>query len=156
MATLVWPSTPVVKCSVALAGMVELRWMILATTPPSASMPSESGVTSSSSRSSVAAEPPARICACTAAPSATTSSGLSSVWGFLPRALRLKSSSTKVADGGDPRRAADEDDFVDGIRRQLRILQRLLHRACGAGDDGRDQLVELRAGDFAGVAFSIG
>ena len=31
MATLVWPSTPVVKCSVALAGMVELRWMILAT-----------------------------------------------------------------------------------------------------------------------------
>jgi hypothetical protein len=49
MATLVWPSTPVVKCSVAEAGMVELRWMILATTPPSASMPSESGVTSSSS-----------------------------------------------------------------------------------------------------------
>jgi hypothetical protein len=54
MATLVWPSTPVVKCSVAEAGMVELRWMILATTPPRASMPSESGVTSSSSRSSVA------------------------------------------------------------------------------------------------------
>ena len=54
MATLVWPSTPVVKCSVALAGIVELRWMIRATTPPSASMPSESGVTSSSSRSSSA------------------------------------------------------------------------------------------------------
>ena len=33
MATLVWPSTPVVKCSVAEAGMVELRWMTRATTP---------------------------------------------------------------------------------------------------------------------------
>ena len=43
------------------------------------SMPSESGVTSSSSLLSTA---PDRIAACTAAPSATTSSGLSSVWGF--------------------------------------------------------------------------
>ena len=55
MATLVWPSTPVVKCSVAEAGMVELRWMILATTPPRASMPRESGVTSRRRRSLVVA-----------------------------------------------------------------------------------------------------
>ena len=34
ISTLVWPSTPVVKVSLALAGMVELRWMIFETTPP--------------------------------------------------------------------------------------------------------------------------
>ncbi len=100
MATLVWPSTPVVKCSVAEAGMVELRWMILATTPPRASMPRESGVTSSRSRSSVAADAPARMLAWTAAPRATTSSGLSSVCGFLPRAERPKSWSTSVRTAG--------------------------------------------------------
>ena len=100
IATFVWPSTPVVKCSVAEAGMVELRWMIFATTPPSASMPSDSGVTSSSSISSVAAEPPARMLACTAAPSATTSSGLSSVCGCLPRAASSKSSLTSCCTRG--------------------------------------------------------
>ena len=71
-----------------------------ATTPPSASMPSESGVTSSSSISSVAFDAPARMSACTAAPSATTSSGFSSVCGFLPRALRWKRSSTSWRTAG--------------------------------------------------------
>ncbi len=100
MATLVCPSTPVVKCSVAEAGIVELRWMMRATVPPSASMPSESGVTSSSRISSVVFEAPARMSACTAAPSATTSSGLSSMWGFLPRAERLKRLSTSWRTAG--------------------------------------------------------
>ena len=40
-------------------------------------MPSDSGVTSSNSISLVASEPPERMLACTAAPSATTSSGFS-------------------------------------------------------------------------------
>src|ERR1700733_8301027 len=61
--------------------------IIFATPPPSASIPSESGVTSSSSKSSVAADPPARICACTAAPSATTSSGFSSICRVFPLAF---------------------------------------------------------------------
>ena len=37
------------EVSVADAGIVELRWMSFETTPPMVSMPSDSGVTSSSS-----------------------------------------------------------------------------------------------------------
>ena len=63
--------------------------------PPSVSMPSDSGVTSSSSMSVM---PPARICACTAAPSATTSSGLSWLCGVLPKSscTRRRTSGTRV------------------------------------------------------------
>ena len=55
--------------------------MIFDTTPPIVSMPSESGVTSSSSISRL---PVTRMSACTAAPSATTSSGFSSLCGVRP------------------------------------------------------------------------
>ena len=55
-----------VAVAVALAGMVELRWIIFATTPPNASIPSDNGVISRSSISSVALDPPPRILACTA------------------------------------------------------------------------------------------
>ena len=156
MATLVWPSTPVVKCSVALAGMVELRWMILATTPPRASMPSESGVTSRRRRSSVAAEPPARIWAWTAAPRATTSSGLSSVWGFLPRGGEVEEVVDEGADGGDAGGAADEDDFVDLRGVEAGVLEGLAAGGGGAGDDGGGELVELLAGDLAEVVLAAG
>ena len=54
-------------------------------TSPAVSRPRESGVTSSSSRSSVLAEPvPERMAACTAAPYATASSGLIERDGSLP------------------------------------------------------------------------
>ena len=56
--------------------------MIFDITPPIVSMPSESGVTSSSSISRL---PVTRMSACTAAPSATTSSGLSSLCGARPK-----------------------------------------------------------------------
>ena len=67
--------------SLPVAGIVELRRMIFDITPPIVSMPSESGVTSSSSISRL---PVIRMSACTAAPSATTSSGLSSLCGVRP------------------------------------------------------------------------
>jgi len=52
-----------------LVGTVVLRGMSTVITSPAVSRPSESGVTSSSSRSSVLAEPvPERMAACTAAP----------------------------------------------------------------------------------------
>src|SRR5947208_5468970 len=67
MSTAVWLSTAVVNISLPVAGIVELRRMIFDTTPPIVSMPSESGVTSSSSISRL---PVTRMSACTAAPSA--------------------------------------------------------------------------------------
>ena len=72
--------------------MVELRWISFETTPPMVSMPSDSGVTSSSSLSSTS---PERMPACTAAPSATTSSGFSSVCG-----LARNSASTAARTSG--------------------------------------------------------
>ena len=61
--------------------MVVLRSMILLNTPPSVSMPSDSGVTSSSSKSLTS---PPSTPACTAAPMATHSSGLMPLNGSLP------------------------------------------------------------------------
>ena len=49
MSTAVWLSMNVVNISVPVAGIVEFRMMIFDITPPTVSMPSDSGVTSSSS-----------------------------------------------------------------------------------------------------------
>jgi len=54
---LTWLSEVVVKESVFLVGMTVLRSMSLVSTPPSVSIPSVSGVTSSRSRSDVSAPP---------------------------------------------------------------------------------------------------
>src|ERR1700689_4729316 len=59
--------------------------MILVITPPRVSRPSDSGVTSSS-RTSLTS--PLSTAACTAAPSATTSSGLTDMFGSLPPVSR--------------------------------------------------------------------
>ena len=68
-----------------MVGTVVLRGMSTVITSPAVSRPSERGVTSSSSRSSVLAEPvPERMAACTAAPYATASSGLIDLEGSLP------------------------------------------------------------------------
>ena len=85
IAIAVWPSWKVVKSCARAVGIVLLRGMMRSTSPPMVSMPSDSGITSSSSRS------PARLrcrrarrpgCA---APSATTSSGSRSVSGARPK-----------------------------------------------------------------------
>ena len=74
-ASAVWPSLKVVNSCARAHGMVELRGMIFSTRPPMVSMPSDSGITSSSSQSSPAARLPASRLAWIAAPSATTLSG---------------------------------------------------------------------------------
>ena len=82
MSTAVCPSTDVVKYSLAMVGMVVLRGINTLTIPPRVSMPRDRGVTS---RRSMSVIPPARIWAWTAAPRATTSSGLSWLCGVLPK-----------------------------------------------------------------------
>ncbi|MCG3203322.1 MAG: hypothetical protein NFCOHLIN_03274 [Gammaproteobacteria bacterium] len=86
--TAVWPSSAVEKTCWALVGMVVFFSMSLVMTPPSVSMPSDSGVTSSSSTSltSPPSTPP-----WIAAPTATASSGLTSLRGSLPKRLRTTS-----------------------------------------------------------------
>ena len=76
-----WLSSAVVKTSERLVGMVVLRSISRCMTPPLVSMPRLSGVTSSSRTSFTS---PFSTPACTAAPMATTSSGLTPLWGSLP------------------------------------------------------------------------
>ena len=72
-------------------GMVVLRLIILVATPPSVSMPSDSGVTS---RSRTSFTSPPRTPAWMAAPTATTSSGLTPLCGSLPSNMALTASTT--------------------------------------------------------------
>ena len=81
ISTLVWLSSAVLKISLFLVGMVVLRSMSLVNTPPLVSMPRHSGVTS---RSSTSLTSPASTPPWMAAPTATTSSGLTPLCGSLP------------------------------------------------------------------------
>ena len=85
MSTAGWLSSAVLNVSVRRAGIVVLRSMTLVITPPIVSMPSDSGVTSSSSTSRTS---PLMTAAWIAAPSATTSSGLTVMFGSLPPVSR--------------------------------------------------------------------
>ena len=82
MVTAVWLSSAVENTCVALVGIVVFFSISLVITPPSVSMPSDSGVTSSSSTSLTS---PASTPAWIAAPTATASSGLTSLRGSLPK-----------------------------------------------------------------------
>ena len=141
--TAVWLSTPVVNISRPLAGIVELRRMIFDVTPPIVSMPSDSGVTSSSS---ISRRPLMRMSACTAAPSATTSSGLRSLCGVRPnssstrRRPAARASSRRPA---PPRRSA----AARGRRRRAPAA-----RGQRALDERRDQPLELRTRDAPPIA----
>mmetsp|Transcript_24358 Transcript_24358/g.62816 ORF Transcript_24358/g.62816 Transcript_24358/m.62816 type:complete len:315 (-) Transcript_24358:538-1482(-) len=85
MSTAGWLSWYVEKTCDFLVGMTVLRGMSFVMTPPTVSMPSVSGVTSSSSRSFVSSPPsPERMPPCTAAPYATASSGLMPLFGSFP------------------------------------------------------------------------
>ena len=82
MLTVGWLSSAVLNTCDLRVGIVVLRVISVVMTPPSVSMPSESGVTSSSSTS---LRSPARMLPWTAAPSATTSSGFTLRSGSLPK-----------------------------------------------------------------------
>src|SRR5262245_304850 len=79
--TAVWLSAAVVKISLLRVGMVVLRGISTVMEPPCVSTPSESGVTS---RSTTSLTSPARTPAWIAAPTATTSSGLTPLCASLP------------------------------------------------------------------------
>ena len=82
ISTLGWPSEAVVKTSLLRMGIVVFRSISFVITPPSVSIPNDSGVTSRRSRSFTV---PPSTPACTAAPAATTSSGLTPWCGSLPK-----------------------------------------------------------------------
>ena len=86
--TAVCASSAVLNVSVLRVGMVVLRWIRTVFTPPRVSMPRESGVTS---RSTTSRTSPASTPAWIAAPTATTSSGWTSLLGSLP--VRRRTSS---------------------------------------------------------------
>ena len=82
MVTAGWLSSAVEKVWANRVGMVVFLVIILVMTPPRVSMPRDSGVTSSSSTSE---RSPASTWPCTAAPTATASSGLTSLRGSRPK-----------------------------------------------------------------------
>ena len=86
-----WLSSAVVKVSLRLVGMAVLRSMSFVMMPPLVSMPRLRGVTSISSTS---LRSPLRTPAWRAAPTATTSSGLTPLLGSLPPVSFLTSSAT--------------------------------------------------------------
>ena len=91
MSTDGWLSDAVEKIWVCDVGIVVLRLIIFVATPPIVSMPSDSGVTS---RSSTSFTSPPRTPAWIAAPTATTSSGLTPLCGSLPLNCFLTASTT--------------------------------------------------------------
>jgi hypothetical protein len=132
-----WLSEAVENVWLALVGIVVLRSMIGVATPPSVSMPSVSGVTSSS-RTSLTS--PLSTPAWMAAPMATTSSGFTPLCGSLP-----KNSCTFCCTERHARHAADQDDLVDVARLHAGVGERLPHRLQRAVDEVADELLELRA-----------
>ena len=91
MATDGWLSSAVVKVSLRLVGIAVLRSMSFVIMPPLVSMPRLSGVTSMS-RTSLRS--PFNTPACRAAPTATTSSGLTPLFASFPPRSFLTSSAT--------------------------------------------------------------
>ena len=121
----------------ARVGIVVLRSIRRVITPPFVSMPSDSGVTSSGTSLTSPRSTPAWI----AAPTATTSSGLTDLFGSLPVSLR------QVLDRRHARRAADEDDVVQVALGDPGVGQRLLERNAAALDEVGGHLLELRAAE---------
>ena len=91
MSTDGWLSDAVEKICVCDVGIVVLRLIIFVATPPIVSIPSDSGVTS---RSRTSLTSPPRTPAWIAAPTATTSSGLTPLCGSLPLNIFVTASTT--------------------------------------------------------------
>mmetsp|Transcript_1016 Transcript_1016/g.1724 ORF Transcript_1016/g.1724 Transcript_1016/m.1724 type:complete len:275 (+) Transcript_1016:696-1520(+) len=90
-----WLSEKVENVCDLRTGMVVPREMSEVMRPPAVSMPSESGVTSRSSKSFVSSDAaPERTPPCTAAPYATASSGLIPLFGSLPPKNSVRSCCT--------------------------------------------------------------
>ena len=131
-------SSAVEKTSDLRVGIVVLRSISLVITPPLVSMPSVSGVTSSSSTSLTS---PASTPAWIAAPTATTSSGLTPRCGSLP-VSSLTFSCTAGMRVMPPTRTTWS--IVVGAL-VLGVVERLAHRRDDAVEQVAGQLVELGA-----------
>jgi hypothetical protein len=117
--------------------MVVFFSISLVITPPSVSMPSDSGVTSSSSTSlTLAPSTPPWI----AAPTATASSGFTSLRGSLPKNSLTFSCTLRHA-----RHAADQDHVVDVAGLHAGVLERDAAGLDRALDQVLDQRLELGA-----------
>ena len=136
-----WLSSAVVKICERFVGIVVLRSISFSISPPLTSMPRDSGVTSSS-RTSLTS--PLMTPACRAAPTATTSSGLTPLLGSLPP-VRSRTRSTTAGMRGRP---ADEHDVVDLADGDAGVLDDVRERRLAAVEQVGRHLLELRAGDL--------
>ena len=125
------------KISDLRVGMVVLRSISLVNTPPSVSMPSDSGVTSSNSTSLTS---PLSTPAWMAAPTATTSSGLTPWCGVLLTSVCAVSTTLRHAG-----HAADQHQFVNLLGCDAGVLQTALHRRDGALEQVVAELLHLGA-----------
>ena len=137
ISTLGWLSEAVEKTWLLLVGMVVLRSISLVITPPRVSMPSLSGVTSSSSTSFTS---PVSTPAWIAAPIATTSSGFTPLCGSFPKSFFTISCTAGM-------RVWPPTSTTSSISLGLRpaSLSAWLHRLLGALDQVADQLLQLGA-----------
>src|SRR5271167_446433 len=139
-----WLSSAVVKISDRLVGMVVFRSIRRCMTCPLVSMPSDSGVTSSN-RTSLTS--PLRTPACTAAPMATTSSGLTPLWGSLP--VRLCTSSWTAGMRVEPPAAGLDQVGGEVVELRPRQLEVEVLGALGRGrDEGQVDLGVLHGGQL--------
>ena len=140
MVTAVWLSSAVEKTWLFLVGIVVLRSIRRVNTPPSVSMPSDSGVTSSSSTSLTS---PLSTPAWIAAPMATTSSGFTPLCGSLPKNC-FTTSMTLGMRVMPPTRTTSSIS----AGRHAGILERLAAGLDGLLDEIVDQRLELGAGQL--------
>ena len=136
ISTVVWVSSAVEKTSIFLVGMVVLRSISEVITPPSVSIPRDSGVTS---RSSTSFTSPASTPPWIAAPTATTSSGFTPRWGSCSKnssttcctfGMRVEpptSTTSSMSSGVSP--ASSSAFFIGGIVRLMSSSTRCSKRA---------------------------
>ena len=149
ISTEVWPSAAVENTSDLEVGSVVLRMMSLVMTPPSVSRPRDRGVTSSSTMSDTS---PPSTPACTAAPSATTSSGLTDMLGSLPVSSLTRSRTagmrveppTRITSSMSERSSlASRSAFSTGT------LQRAMRSSHSSSNFALDRLVSMCLGPSA-------
>src|SRR5262245_43546307 len=143
--TAVWLSSAVLNTSVRRAGIVVFRSITLVITPPSVSIPSDSGVTSSS-RTSLTS--PFSTAAWTAAPSATTSSGLTDMFGSLPPVRRRTRFCTAGILGAPPTRMTSSRSFSVSLGSSIACLNGPIVRStpsAGSWSHVASMRVEFRA-----------
>ena len=109
--------------------------MILSVTPPATSIPSESGVTSSSSIFSRGFGTAAKDVGLHGRAESDNFVGIQSGVRFA-----VKQFFHESANLGNARRSTDQDDFVDLFGLEIRVLESLLARADGAIDDRAESI----------------